>query len=261
MANIKPFDMRFLEDAFSKHRGRGYVLNFSDRTFGEFFESELGIDIDDPRYSVEGTSKCRRLCAFLQMESGSLAARTLRALWDYWDSIDGPFDENDPAVQQRKTRYFRIVQAIEADASIARTDPIEMFAPNETLDELVLAIERDIRADRPAAALDRLHTYCMKRFAHVLTQRGISVGRDDPLHSRVGKYVKALEQAGQVREISLRVMKSSISIFDAFNTIRNEASLAHDNDIVDRVDARFIFDSITSILRFMKGFEANRFGE
>src|SRR6185312_8309847 len=259
MANIKPFDIRFLEEVFSKHRGRGYVLDFSDRTFAEFFDAELGINIDNPHYSVSGSSKCRRLCTFLQAENGHLAARALRALWDYWESIDGPFDERDPGVQQRKSRYFKIIRATEADATIARTDAIERFAPNETLDELVLAIERDIRADSPAAALDRLHTYCMKRFAHVLNQLGISVGRDDPLHSRAGKYAKALEQANQVRGISLRIIKNSINTFDAFNTIRNEASLAHDNLIVNRVEARFIFDSITTILRFMKDIEANRF--
>jgi hypothetical protein len=261
MANIKTFDMRFLEDLFSRHRGRGFVLNFSDRTFAEFFKSEVRIDIDDPRFAVSGPSKGRRLSTFLQTEGGPLAARALRALWDYRDAIDGPFDEQDPKIRQQKTRYFQIIQAAEAGGQYARTDAIDTFVANETLEELVAAIERDIRADKPAAALDRLHTYCMKRFAHVLSQRGISVTRDDPLHSRAGKYVRAIEQAGQVRDISLRVMKSSISIFDSFNTVRNEASFAHDNEIVDRIEARFIFDSITSILRFMKGFEANRFGE
>jgi hypothetical protein len=58
MANIKPFDIRFLEEIFSKHRGRGYVLNFSDCTFAEFFDAELGVDIDDPdRFRADSTKK------------------------------------------------------------------------------------------------------------------------------------------------------------------------------------------------------------
>ena len=56
-------------------------------------------------------------------------------------------------------------------------------------------------------------------------------------------------------------MKSSISVFDSFNQIRNEESFAHDNELVDRLEARFIFDSITNILRFIKGFESTRFGD
>ena len=261
MTNLKPLDARFLDEIFERHSGKGYVLKFSDRTFSEFFDGELGVDINDPRYLINGTSKGRRLKTFLQTESKPHVARALRALWEQWDAIDGPFDEKDPNIRQQKQRYFTIIKTIEENDQIARIDAIDKFAQNETLDELIAAIERDIRADKPAAALDRLHTYCMKRFAHVLTQKGIPISRSDPLHSRAGKYVKALEQSGQFREMSMRVMRSSISIFESFNTVRNEASLAHDNEIVDKVEARFIFDSITSILRFMKGIESNRFGE
>jgi hypothetical protein len=42
-------------------------------------------------------------------------------------------------------------------------DAIDKFAGDETLEELVAAIDRDIAANKPAAALDRLHTYCMKK--------------------------------------------------------------------------------------------------
>jgi hypothetical protein len=150
------------------------------------------------------------------------------------------------------------VHSIEGATEIPRTDAIEKFAQGQTLEELVSSIERDIQANKPEAALDRLHTYCMKKFAHVLEQKGIAFNKNDPLHSRVGKYIKALETEGKVRNISLKVMKSTISILDSFNSIRNNESFAHDNEI--RVEARFIFDSITNILRFMKGFEANRFG-
>ena len=101
----------------------------------------------------------------------------------------------------------------------------------------------------------------MKKFAFVLDQKEIAFDKDAPLHSRAGKYIKALESEGRVRDISLKIMKSSISIFDSFNSIRNNDSLAHDNEIVDKVEARFIFDAITNILRFMKGFETNRFGQ
>jgi len=258
MARIKTTDMRLLDEVFEMTGG--YVLDFSDRTFGEFFDSELSIDMDDKKYCGNGSSKGKRLRALLQLEHESLVAKTLRALWEYRDAIRGPFDERDTNVQRQKSRFFEIVHSIEGATSVSRTDAIEKFAENQTLEELVSAIERDIHASKPEAALDRLHTYCMKKFAHVLDQRKIAFDKDDPLHSRAGKYIKALEAEGKVRDISLRVMKSSISIFDSFNSIRNNESFAHDNEIVDKVEARFIFDAITNILRFMKGFEANRFG-
>lgn len=125
---------------------------------------------------------------------------------------------------------------------------------------MIAAIERDIRANKPAAALDRLHTYCMKKFSHLLDKRGAPCDRNDPLHNRVGKYVKALESECQLQEISKRIVKSSISIFEQFNDVRNNQSFAHDNHLIDKAEARFIFDAITAILRFVKTIEAEKFG-
>lgn len=63
--------------------GGGYVLDFSDRTFAEFFSDELDIDIDHPKFSAEGTSKAKRLRCFLRASDSSIRVRVLKALWDY----------------------------------------------------------------------------------------------------------------------------------------------------------------------------------
>jgi hypothetical protein len=194
---------------------------------------------------------------FLVTENGDLAAKILRSLWDCRAAIlERQGRQHTPGLADR---YFQIVHHLEGDG-IASTDAIERFTQNETLDELISAIQRDIGANRPQAALDRLHTYCMKKFGHLIETRGGSYERDEALHSRVGKYVKHLEGSAQLQPISLRIMKSSISVFDEFNNIRNNKSFAHDNEIVGLHEARFIFDSISNILRFIRSIEAARFG-
>ena len=55
MSNIRQIDMMFLNDIFEMNSG--YVLNFSDRTFAQFFAAELNIDINDPVYAKTGNSK------------------------------------------------------------------------------------------------------------------------------------------------------------------------------------------------------------
>lgn len=80
----------------------------------------------------------------------------------------------------------RLLDKLESGSEVPRTDAIERFAPDQTLDELVASIERDIGANRPTAALDRLHTYCMKKFWHLLDARGAQWERNEPLQSRVG---------------------------------------------------------------------------
>ena len=51
-------------------------------------------------------------------------------------------------------------------------DAFDKFAADETLEELIAAIERDIQANKSAAVLDRLHTYSMKKLAHLIERRG-----------------------------------------------------------------------------------------
>jgi len=85
MTNLCSVDMMFLDDVFDM--GAGYVLNFSDRTFAQFFNEELNIDIDDPLYARAGSSKGKRLRCFLQTLDKPTVVRTLRALWEYREAF------------------------------------------------------------------------------------------------------------------------------------------------------------------------------
>jgi hypothetical protein len=50
-----------VDDLVDFVRGPGFVLEFSDTSFGNFFASELKVNIDDPKYAVNGGSKGKRL--------------------------------------------------------------------------------------------------------------------------------------------------------------------------------------------------------
>ena len=83
--HIRSVDMIFLDDLFDMNGG--YVLDFNDRTFTIFFAQELNIDINDPVYAVNGTSKAKRLRCFLQLVDKPLIIRTLQALWEYREAV------------------------------------------------------------------------------------------------------------------------------------------------------------------------------
>ena len=78
---LRAIDIRLLDDLFGMRDG--YVLDFSNRTFSEFFDDEIGINIDDPGYYAEGTSKAKRLRYFLRKSDNKLVVQTLIALWQY----------------------------------------------------------------------------------------------------------------------------------------------------------------------------------
>jgi len=257
MVSLKRSDMRVFDDAFDMHGG--YVLDFSDRTMAEFFEDEFRIEIYQEKYRFNGSSKAKYLRAFIQTEDEYTVAKVARTLWQHRETLPR-YQERSAETDAIKTRLFDLIAQIEGGGAVPRTDALDRFKRDETLEELIAAIERDIGANKPAAALDRLHTYCMKKFSHLLDERGIACDRNNPLQSRVGKYVKALEAERDIREITRRIVKSAISVFDQFNDVRNNKSFAHDNDLIDQAEARFIFDAVSAFLRFVKTIETSRFG-
>jgi hypothetical protein len=258
MVQIKRNEMRQIDDAFGM--GSGYVLNFSDRTMSEWFEDELRINIDDERYKRRGTSKANRLRTFVDNEPPHVVTRMLRAMWAYREGINfTPYGATADDCGRHKIKLFELIDRIESGGGTPATDAVVAFTRDETLEELVQAIRRDAEADKPQAALDRLHTYSMKKFAHLLQLRNAPADKDEPLHSRVGRYVKQLEAERELRPVTKQIMKNCIGIFQSYNDVRNSHSFAHDNVVVEKEEARFIFETVVSMLRFVRSVEAGKF--
>lgn len=85
MANLKFNEKQLFEKLFD--RG-GYVLNFSNRTFEEFFK-DFNVAIYSDKYSFNGDSKMKRLRAFWEIETDVLVGKVLMSLLDYADSVEG----------------------------------------------------------------------------------------------------------------------------------------------------------------------------
>src|SRR5487761_2022197 len=81
MADISSIERRKLERLF--RMGSGYVLDFSDRTFSEFFEEHTRRDIDAAIYRERGTSKANRLRGFWAAEGNHLVGKVIQALIQY----------------------------------------------------------------------------------------------------------------------------------------------------------------------------------
>lgn len=258
MVKLNSLDVRVLDKVLEMESG--YVLDFTNQTFSEFFADEVGVNIDDPMYSEQGNSKGKRMRRFLYHSEAALAARALRKLWDYREGVRS-HQGREETVPNAKQNLFRIIDRLEGEGSLAKTDAIDRFTPDETLDQLVAAIERDIAAGKPQVALDRLHTYCMKKFAHLLSQRGEQPQPGDTLNARAGRYFNPLRRTGRVRPISEKIMKSTVETFELYNTVRNTESLAHDTVLVEENEARFIFEAIANLLRFVKTIEGKNYGE
>ena len=158
-------------------------------------------------------------------------------------------------------KFKKIIDKLECDPLSVKSEGIDAFIQERTLEELVADIERTLSANKPEVAIDHLHTYFVKKLTHLLKVRNIECSENEPLHSRFGKYRKALVQEHNLHEFSDRAMKSSISLLESFNDLRNNHSLAHDNKILDPIEARYIFSSINAILVLLRALETTRYEE
>jgi|SRR5882724_3428905 hypothetical protein len=81
MANLNSIDKQILEKLFQM--GGGYVLNFSDRTMGEYFRDDLKIDIYDEKYNYASGSKANRMRGFWQVADDAQVGTSIGKLVDY----------------------------------------------------------------------------------------------------------------------------------------------------------------------------------
>jgi len=102
-------------------RGRGFVLDFSDASFSEFFATELKVNIDDPKYAEHGVSKGKRLRCCLQKCDDPMAVHTLNALWEHRCEHLARTGQKDP-VPNSESRFRALIHRLggEAPASAAK---------------------------------------------------------------------------------------------------------------------------------------------
>lgn len=257
---LKASQTRLIEDAFAWPEGHGYVLDFSNRTFAELFEDEFGIDIDDARYRKFGASKRYRLLGFIDEHDAYTVGKVLRRLWAHREELIEDADRNGPDDPPGlAAKFMSMLDAVEREADLPSGDAFFGFAADETLDELIADLDRDLAAGKPAAALDHLHTYVVKKLRFLLSQRGQEAKRDEPLHSLFARYRRGLVSERDLHPMTDQAMKLAIAMMEAFNNVRNDRSLAHDNELLPKDEARLAFDAVAAMLRFIRSAEAGQF--
>lgn len=95
MSSLKMAERQILEQHFGM--AGGYVLNFSDRTFGEFVFEAVDRDIHNEKYKTVGTSKANKLRTFWKVESDSMVGKLILALVDYDATLNVPRDADAKA--------------------------------------------------------------------------------------------------------------------------------------------------------------------
>lgn len=152
---------------------------------------------------------------------------------------------------------FQFANELENASSIRLSDAFKDFSRDTTPPKLRTAIATDLVAERPNVAIDRLHTYCVKRFRALLSERGTLVDASTPLHAIFGAYGKLLREEGMVSAFALPTLRVQHKLFEGLNDARNKRSFAHDNELLAVSEAQFIVDCVLASLAFIERIESN----
>lgn len=226
----------------------GYLLDFTNRSFEEFILHSVDIDIYDDKYAERSGSKANRFRSFWDKENNYIVGKALQDIFDNWSLYKTPSSPENPPEE-----FLQIVKRLMDNSPVPEIDAIKPLTAEKEFEQLAKAIKKSIDEGQPEEGLDRLHTYLTKFFRHKLRLHGVETDKSIPLHGLVGKYTNLLVDKGLIEsEISEKILKSSISVFDTFNKVRNDHSYAHDNEVLNYDESLLIFGHVTNLIKFIQ---------
>lgn len=257
MANLTYREKFVLEELFGM--ASGYVMDFSNSSFSRFIGDVINIDVyDGPGYE-EYSSKANKLRQIWNEEPDIVVGTLIEALLSYFEDMQLRQDKLTD-YERKKIDEMRLV-ATRLKGSSPR---IELPSKQEdSLQTLLEDINNALARNKPELVLDRLHTFSTKLLRQICTDNEITVtddkGANLPLHSLAGRLRKKYEQDGLFQSsFTLMALQNSISLFDKYNSVRNNQSYAHDNEVLDTMEAEFAVRIMADLLTFIDKAESYR---
>lgn len=102
----------------------GCVLNFSNRTFEEFFREVVGVEIYDSRFDLASGSKANRMRAFWQVATDEQLTVLLDGLLEAWD-IYNP----DPIPESARALFNAILRRLAGAPGASRIQQTDTATP------------------------------------------------------------------------------------------------------------------------------------
>lgn len=219
-AKISTLDMRTIESLIGM--GSGYVLDFNNRTFSDFFR-DLGVDIDAEEYQG---SKASRLRDFLRRAEPDVLVRVLELLLEHRGARSG--DANSPDVG----RYKGIIERLRAAQT---TVPMAIPRTNIISLDYVAELESKTDARLVEGDLDGAITTARTMLEALLQEleRQLTGGNEQHrgdlqrLYKLVAQKMNITEERVGLDENFKQVIRGLIQIVNGLSAIRNTMSDGH----------------------------------
>lgn len=129
MSSLTDTEKRYFESLLGM--GSGYVLDYTDQTFAEFFKSHR-VAIHDAKYQTYGSSKAKKLRSFWEQEPDALVGKVLSELLDTSEAIGALNGQQSDETVLAKARS--IVARLEGKSASSRkpaAQTVDDFLHNE----------------------------------------------------------------------------------------------------------------------------------
>lgn len=247
MSNLNYKDQSFFEKLFEMHTW--YIMNFSNRTFWNFVIDSIWVD----PYSWDYESKANLLRNIIKEESNYKVWKLLLDLVEYFEIEYWNLESLNIALINK---CKEIALNLKNNSDVSELN-IENIDNDKTLDLLLEEIKKSKDKENPEIILDRLHTLTTKYIRKLSEKYNIETEWKS-LNALFWLYIKELENKWIIEsDITLLIVKSNIGILEKFNHIRNNQSLAHDNELLNSYESTFIINNIINLLHFIEKIENN----
>ncbi len=256
MAELTYFEKDVIENLFGLKSG--YVLEFNNFEFHEFVYSAVKKDIFDKKYEYRSNSKANLLRQFIKIETNFIVGTLLDELTKFWlmkaKRGDFVFSHNEMDLHAEMQKIIENLLSKKNNQQLELTVPV--IENDKDFSKIASYIKECIDRNEPELALDRLHTFLFKIIRNLCVKHQIEFSKVDSLNSVFGKYVKFIVSENKVDSLmSEKILKYSISIIEAFNDVRNNKSLAHDNPILNPDESLLILTNISASINFIDKIE------
>lgn len=254
MADLNRLEKLKLENIFEM--SEGYVLDFSNTTFNNFIFKTVNIELYADKYAENGDSKAKRLRTIWQKENNYLVGKLTKEMLDYWKDTVMRYKQITEKQESLFDECYKIANKLYEDNIVEDIEVIRINQDDKDFSLLAKSIRESIEKNEPEVALDRLHTYVMKFIRKLCQNHEIEITKEESLNAIFGKYVKFIVANEKIESLMTeKILKYSINVIEAFNDVRNNKSLAHDNPILNYSESVLIFTNVTNSIKFIESVE------
>lgn len=258
MSNLTFKERRLISEVLEFNNGYifkylGQYEEYTKTTTRDIIFGACGIDIfRDVNYQGLSQQKC--LERIWEVESNHVAGNVLSDFLEFY------IEHYPPGLLEEgeKIRYVRCREV--ADRLLSSADIHLPFPVSEQLSILQSDINRALSAGNPELCLDRLHTFTSEYLRLICEAHRIPTvnekGEHYPLNSIVGGLQKYYRTNNLVQsEFSLIALRNSIDLFSKYNGVRNDQSFAHPNAVLNKAEAAYVVQIVSSTLTLIEQIE------